>query len=111
MSSGERSEAVDGIPALGGHHGPVLVIADNAAIARRALAWAAAFAAHGRPHRVRLVGPAAGDVDALVAEAVGWKATAILAASGETARRAAEALAARLGLPLVIDREPEFPAQ
>jgi glycerol dehydrogenase-like iron-containing ADH family enzyme len=81
----------------------VLVIADNAAVARRAVAWANAFTALGRLHRVRLISRAAGDVDGLVAEAVDVNATAILAAGGEAARQAAQAVAARLGLPLAID--------
>lgn len=93
------------MPALGGHPGPVLVIADNAAIARRARAWAAACATRGRLHRVRLVGGAASDFDGIIAEAMGLKATAILAAGGETARRAGQAVAARLGLPLAIETD------
>lgn len=95
-----------GVPALGGHPGPVLVIADHQAIARRALAWAAALAALGRRHRVRLVGPATGDVDGLVAEAVASNATTILAAGGERSLQAGRAVAARLGLSLTIEGDP-----
>lgn len=93
------------MPALGGHPGPVLVIADNAAIARRAQAWAAACAALGRVHRVRLVGGAASEVDGIIAEAVGLKATAVLAAGGEPARHVARTVVARLGLPLAIETD------
>lgn len=85
------------------------MIADNAAIARRALAWARSFAALGRLHRVRLVGTAGADVEALVAEARDLEATAILAAAGETAHRVARAVAARLDLPLAVDRAVEAP--
>ena len=103
MTPPDRSAASPAVPALGGHPGSVLVIADNAAVARRAVAWANAFTALGRLHRVRLISRAAGDVDGLVAEAVDVNATAILAAGGEAARQAAQAVAARLGLPLAID--------
>jgi glycerol dehydrogenase-like iron-containing ADH family enzyme len=105
----DRSAASPAVPALGGHPGSVLVIADNAAVARRAVAWANVFTALGRLHRVRLISRAAGDVDGLVAEAVDVNATAILAAGGEAARQAAQAVAARLGLPLAIDGDPAFP--
>ena len=91
------------LPALEGHPGPVLVIADNAAIRRRAMAWADDFPALGRLHRVRLGGREAGDVEGLVAEAIDLKATALLAAGGEAARQAGQAVATRLGLPLAID--------
>ncbi|MFM7137363.1 MAG: hypothetical protein ACKO1M_09905 [Planctomycetota bacterium] len=86
----------------------MLVIADNAAVAQRATAWAAGFLAVGRLHRVRLVGHGAGDVDGIVAEAVTLNATAILTAGGEAARHAGQAVAMRLGLPLAIDGESEF---
>ena len=99
-----------GIPALGGRPGPVLVIADNRAIARRAPAWAADFVAFGRVHRVRLVDRAASDLDALVAEAVSLRATAILAAGGAATRAAALAVAARLGLPLAVETDAADPA-
>ena len=107
---GERSPAA-GIAAVGGHPGPVLVIADNLAIARRARAWAQDFVAFGRVHRVRLVGNACRDLDDIVAEAVGLRATAILAAGGAAARDAARAVAARLGLPLTCEADaPDLPA-
>ena len=93
----------DSWPALGGDAGPVLVIADHAAVAGRARDWATGFAARGRLHRVRLAGPAPSDVEGLVAEAVGLNATALLVAGGETARHAGREVAARLGLPLAID--------
>lgn len=99
-----------GIPAPGGQPGPVLVIADNRAIARRAPAWAADFVALGRVHRVRLVDRAASDLDALVAEAVSLRATAILAAGGAATRAAARAVAASLGLPLTVETDAADPA-
>ena len=92
-------------PPLAGQPGPVLVLADNEAIARRAPAWAAGFSACGRPHRVRLVGPVAGDVDGLVIEAVNLAATAILAAGGKEAMQAGRAVAARLSLPLLLESD------
>jgi hypothetical protein len=105
VTAGDRHADADAIPALGGQPGPVLVIADNEAIARRAPAWAAGFSACGRLHRVRLAGPVAGDVDGLVAEAVDLAATAILAAGGEAALHAGRAVAARLGLPLALESD------
>lgn len=90
-------------PPLAGQPGPVMVLADTEAIARRAAAWAAELQAAGRPHRVRLVGPVAVNVDDLVTEAVSLAATAMLAAGGPGTRQAARAVAARLGLPLVIE--------
>jgi hypothetical protein len=105
VTGGDRHADADAIPTLGGQPGPVLVITDNEAIARRAPAWAAGFSACGRLHRVRLVGPAAGDVDGLVAEAVDLAATAVLAAGGKAALHAGRAVAARLGLPLAVDSD------
>lgn len=98
-----------GIPPLGGHPGPVLVIADQGSIALRGPAWAAGFSALGRSHRVRVVGPLAGHCDGLVAEARDLAATAILAAGGEDARHAGRAVATRLGLPLAIESGPAVP--
>ncbi len=95
-----------GIPSLGGHVGPVLVIADHVAIAERAPAWATGFSALGRSHRVRVVGPLADDFDGLVAEARDLAATAILVAGGDAARHAGRAVAAWLGLPLAIESSP-----
>lgn len=108
MTGVDRHVRVDDLPFLDGHPGPVLVIADNPAIARRATAWEAGFAALGRLHRVRLVGRTAGDVAGLIAEAVDLQATAILAAGGEAARQAGQAVATRLGRPLAIDGDPSF---
>ena len=105
MTDRAAGREATGIPPLAGHPGPVLVLADNEAIARRAPAWAAGFLAVGRPHRVRLVGPLAGDIDGLVTEAVNLAATAILAAGGAGARQAAQAVATRLGLPLAIESD------
>jgi len=82
--------------------GPVLVVADNDAIARRAPRWAEAFAAEGRLHRVRLVGSGSDrEIAAVEAEARSLAAGGILAAGREPARTVATAVAARLGLPLV----------
>ena len=98
------------MPVVGGQAGPVLVIADHAAVARRAPAWAVGFAAQGRLHRVRLVGPTPSGVESIVAEAVGLGATALLVAGGETARQAGQAVAARLGLPLAIETDAPPPS-
>jgi hypothetical protein len=105
VTGGDRQAGGDVIVALGGLAGPVLVVADNEAIARRAPAWAAGFSACGRPHRVRLVGQMAGDVDDLVVEATNLAATAILAAGGKEAMQAGRAVAARLSLPLLLESD------
>jgi hypothetical protein len=105
----DRHARTAALLALEEHPGPVLVIADNAAVAQRAMAWASGFTALGRLHRVRLVSRAAGDFDGLVAEALDMNATAVLVAGGEAARQAGQAVATRLGLPLAIDGDPAFP--
>lgn len=103
MTGHDRHAPAATLPDLEGPPGAVLVIADTAAVTRRAVAWATAFTALGRLHRVRLVSQGAGDIDGFVAEAIDLKATAVLAAGGQAARRAGQAVAARLGLPLAID--------
>lgn len=77
-----------------GLQGPVLVVADHAAIAACAPEWAASFAAAGITHRVVLAG-----VDAAAA-AAGLGARVVVAA-GVPASRAAARAAAALSLPLV----------
>lgn len=82
--------------------GPILVVADNDAIARLAPRWAAQFAAAGRIHRVRLAGSGGErEVERLLAEARSLAAVAIATAGGEAVRSLAAAVATRLGLPLV----------
>lgn len=76
--------------------GPVLVVADDDAIAAHAPAWAASFAAAGILHRVVVAG-----VD-IVAAAAGLDARVIVAAGTAPARAAAKAAAVALGLPIVV---------
>ncbi|MFM8414827.1 MAG: hypothetical protein ACKOCX_08885 [Planctomycetota bacterium] len=88
--------------------GPILVVADNEAIARLAPRWAEQFAAAGRLHRVRLAGaPSDREIERLASEARSLAAVAIAAAGGDAARSLAQAVASRLGLPLV---QPEAAA-
>ena len=88
--------------------GPVLIIADNDAIARLAPRWAEQFAAAGRLHRVRLAGvPGEPEIERLVNEARSLAAVAIATAGGDAARALAAAVATRLGLPAV---QPEAAA-
>lgn len=82
--------------------GPILVLADNDAIARLAPRWAADFGAAGRIHRVRLAGLGDdGELDRLAAEAQSLAAVAIAAAGGQPVWSLAAAVARRLDLPLV----------
>lgn len=74
--------------------GPVIVVADDAAIAGRAPAWAAAFAAAGMVHRVVVAG-----VD-VAAAAAGLEARCVVVAC-PAAHSAARVAADALGLPLV----------
>ncbi|HBB74401.1 MAG TPA: hypothetical protein DC048_08120 [Planctomycetaceae bacterium] len=88
-----------------GGAGPVLVLADNAAIAAAAPHWAQRLRAAGRPHRVRFW---EGEADttaiaALAAEARGFGATVILAAGAADTLAVARDLAAAIGTPCVID--------
>lgn len=82
--------------------GPVLVVADNTAIARFAPVWAERFAAAGRLYRVRLVGAGSErEVAAVVVEAVRLSAVTILVAGGEGPLAVATEVARRLGVPLL----------
>jgi hypothetical protein len=99
-TSGERRIAT--VPAAGladilaaaGFTGPVLLVADDAAIAAWAPAWAASLAGAGVVYRVVIHG-----VD-VAAAAAGLNARVVVVA-GATAVPAAAAAAAALGLPLV----------
>jgi len=95
--------------ASAGHDGPVLVVADNPAIARSGPAWAAAFAARGWRHRVRLSSGIDGDaatlaaeLQALAREARGLRAKVIVGVGGTDTCAAARAAAAIAGLPAVL---------
>lgn len=85
--------------------GPVLVVADNEAIARLAPRWAETFAAAKLGYRVRLAGslgePA--ELEGVIAEARSLAAGAILAAGAPSTQALARAAAAELGLPLIRD--------
>lgn len=94
-----------------GHRGPILLIADNAAIARSAPAWAGAFAARGWLHRVRLSDVASADAAdiadearSLASEARSLSSGVIVVVGGEATRTAALRAAAEAGLP-VMDGE------
>ncbi|NBW86821.1 MAG: iron-containing alcohol dehydrogenase [Planctomycetia bacterium] len=79
-----------------GLSGPVLVVAGNSAIGRLAPIWAAAFAAAGWTHRVRLCGGESSrrEIATLAAEAAGLSARVIVAAGGGKTLDAARAAAA-----------------
>ena len=87
-----------------GCQGPVLIVADNPAIARHAVAWAGSLAAVGWQHRVRLSDGPADDVeaDAIAAEGRRFAARAIVAAGGAATQAAARAAAARAGIPCLV---------
>lgn len=78
--------------------GPLLVVADNDAIAEGGLRWAHRFQAANRPYRVRLGGPST--VDAIVAEARSLGAVAIVWAGESDTLALADNVATRLGIPL-----------
>jgi hypothetical protein len=78
--------------------GPILVVADNDAIAHGGPRWAKLFQAAKRPYRVRLAGPST--VDAVAAEATSLGAVAIIWAGNSDTRLLAEATASRLALPV-----------
>lgn len=83
--------------------GPVLVVADSAAIARAAPAWADAFAAAGWLHRVLAADPAVDDdVAAIAAEAASCGAMALVAAGDAAVVSAAERAAAASRLPCIV---------
>lgn len=102
------ADSTDGIAAAlsaRGLAGPVLVVADDDAIAARAPAWADAFAAAGITHRVVVTG-----VDATAA-AAGLDARVVVAAGSAEANAAAEAVARALGIPAIAfaDAVPDAP--
>ena len=85
---------------------PVLVVADNDAIARHAPDWARSFATLGWQHRVRLSDGPADDIEAnaVAAEARHLGARTLVAAGCNATQAAARAAAARTGAPcLVLD--------
>ena len=101
-----RDPERQGAASRGGPAGPVLIVADNEAIARLAPRWAARFAAIGRVHRVRLLSlgsPA--EIAAVVAEARSLPATVILAAGDTLLRERAARVAGLAGLPLMVGEE------
>mgnify|MGYP006928166587 CR=1 FL=1 len=82
--------------------GPVLVVADNPAIARSSRDWCCSFAAAARVHRVRLAGMGdSGDVAAVTVEAKSLGAVAILGVGDLPTLTLAAEVAATLGLPLI----------
>lgn len=87
-----------------GSRPPVLVVADNTAIARHAPDWARSFAALGWEHRVRLSDGPADDVeaDAIAAEAAHLAARTLVAAGGAATQSATRAAAARIGTPCLV---------
>jgi hypothetical protein len=108
MSGGHASTAETGwgdpVPLLraAGLAGPVLVVADAAAISRLAPAWAEAFAAAGWLHRVLDAGhPAAGAAAAIAAEAASLRAAVLVAAGDAAVVAVVEQAAAACRLPCV----------
>jgi glycerol dehydrogenase-like iron-containing ADH family enzyme len=88
--------------------GPVLVVADNDAIACGAIAWAADFAAAGWLHRVRFwegaATPAA--IAKIAAEAAQMRAAVIVAVGASDTVAAARAVAEAACLPSIAATEP-----
>ncbi|MFM9195222.1 MAG: iron-containing alcohol dehydrogenase, partial [Planctomycetia bacterium] len=82
---------------------PVLVAAGRSAVAALAPVWAAALAAAGWHHRVRVFGGecTAAEIDAIAAEARSLRATVIVGAGGGKCLDASRAAAATVGLPFV----------
>jgi glycerol dehydrogenase-like iron-containing ADH family enzyme len=89
--------------ALSGLTGPALIVADDAAVAGLAPAWAAAFADAEWVHRVLVFGGTASrrEVDAIAAEAGSLGATVIVGAGSQAVIDAALAAAAARALPAV----------
>lgn len=87
-----------------GYQPPVLVVADNTAIARHAPDWARSFAALDWQHRVRLSDGPADDVeaDAIAAEAAHLGARTLVAAGGPATQSATRAAATRTGTPCLV---------
>lgn len=87
---------------LAGVSGPVLVLAENSAIAAAAPRWAAAFDQTETVHRVRLVGRASEpEIAAVLAEAQNLGAATILAAGSGSSVEIGRAVASLLGRPLL----------
>ncbi|MFM8705016.1 MAG: glycerol dehydrogenase [Planctomycetia bacterium] len=82
---------------------PVLVAAGRSAVAALAPVWAAASAAAGWHHRVRVFGGecTAAEIDAIAAEARSLGAASIVGAGGGKCLDASRAAAATVGLPFV----------
>ncbi|MGB8853007.1 MAG: hypothetical protein WCC69_05515 [Pirellulales bacterium] len=87
-----------------GHQPPVLIVADNTAIADHAPDWARSFAALGWQHRVRLSDGPADEIEAeaIAAEARHLGARVIVAAGGTATRAAARTASARTGTPCLV---------
>jgi hypothetical protein len=77
--------------------GPVLVVADVAAVGRLAPRWARDFAAAGRVHRVRV----GGDTAAIAVEIRSLDATVVAVVGSADMRAAVAPVAAAAGLPCV----------
>jgi hypothetical protein len=88
-----NASSLEGLPP-----GPILVVADNGAIASGGPRWARRFRAAQRLYRVRLAGPST--VEAVVNEAKCLGAVAIIAAGDSNTRALAEAAARELGIPV-----------
>lgn len=108
MSGAPASIAASGwgdpVPLLraAGLAGPVLVVADDEAVARLAPAWAEAFSAAGWLHRVLAAGPGAvAEVAAIAAEAESLRAAALVAAGDAAVLAAVQQAAAACRLPCV----------
>jgi len=78
--------------------GPVLVVADNDAIARGGPRWAILFQATHRLYRVRLAGPST--AEAIVKEATSLGAAAIISVGDSETWELAVAAASELGIPV-----------
>jgi glycerol dehydrogenase-like iron-containing ADH family enzyme len=83
---------------------PVLIVADDPAVARLAPVWQAAFAEARWTHRVLVFGGTVSrrEVDAITAEAGSLGAAVIVGAGTTTVLDAALAAAAAVGLPAVV---------
>jgi len=91
--------------------GPILIVADNAAITHWAPDWGRRFAAAGRVHRVRLAGRGdTREVAAVAAEAASLGAVAILAAGDRPALELGARVAALLNLPLAAVGNSTMPS-
>jgi hypothetical protein len=77
--------------------GPILVVADNHAIAQGGPRWAIFFQATNRHYRVRLAGPST--IEAIQAEAKSLGAVAIIWAGDAETHALAQAAATKIALP------------